>query len=175
MYCRKSNGFYTTSYMKKRTENLQKSRNDFIKRSKTKPSVVEVQNQQQVEPSETVESLENPQERPFGNKCHINLGGRMIVEMDFLVEQLKSGCKNCDAKLDLCAVESNTRHGLANVFNIPCVSCAYSNRVYSSKTHYRSTAKKTRPVFDVNTKCAAGKRCCNNFSMLLSSEHNKKV
>ena len=88
-----------------------------------------------------------------------NLNGRLIIEADYVMHQLKSGCQNCSHELNFCDITKRVRHGLANVFKVTCTACTYVNNVYSSKRHYPVSGDKkhTRPTFDINTKCAAGK------------------
>ena len=105
----------------------------------------------------------NPASTKMSPATENSLRGRMIVEMDFIVRQLQTGCKVCDRPLNICNISKSTRHGLANVFSIPCANCTYVNRIFSSKTHYNMDKMQTRPIFDVNTKCAAG-----NFTVFLS-------
>ena len=86
-----------------------------------------------------------------------SLKGRMIVEMDLIVKQLSNGCIHCEAKLDMTDTVASMRHGLANVLLVPCKGCTVVNRIETSKKHYSKTSKASRPIYDVNTKCAVGK------------------
>lgn len=83
------------------------------------------------------------------------LDGRMIVQMDFLIEQLTAGCRNCNTKLDICDITQVQRHGLANNLKVKCTQCPYVNSIATSRNHLGANPKSTRPIYDVNTKCAA--------------------
>lgn len=83
--------------------------------------------------------------------------GRRIVELGFLVDQLKEGCTECKEELNLTKIVEETIHGLGSILYIQCVECLQVNAIKTGKTH-RSPQKKNvgRPIWDINTKAATG-------------------
>jgi hypothetical protein len=83
--------------------------------------------------------------------------GRRVVELGFVAEQLSRGCRVCGTILQLVDTRFERRYGLGAIMRIECRSCGVLTDVLTGKRHYDSSKKKTMPVFDVNTKVAAGK------------------
>ena len=75
--------------------------------------------------------------------------GYKIVDVEFLVSQLKEGCKTYKKEISLCNIEEETKIGLAYLFYMTCLSCRFRNKLYTSRSHAN--------VFDINTVCATGK------------------
>ena len=85
------------------------------------------------------------------------LSGRRIVDINFLVEQMKSGCFSCgNNSLNLCDIVREKRYGLGSILVIKCNVCHVLNDVFTGMRHHDINKKKTSKVFDVNTKAAAG-------------------
>ena len=83
--------------------------------------------------------------------------GRRIVELGFLVDQLKDGCVECKKKLNLVNTTEETIQGLGSILYVQCEECSQVNTIKTGKTH-RSPEKKSigRPIWDINTKAATG-------------------
>ena len=78
--------------------------------------------------------------------------GRRIVELSTLANNLATCTgKTCELPQDLRNIERETRCGLGSILYIRC-RCGILNSVKTCRTHQSS---KGRPVFDVNTACAA--------------------
>ena len=83
--------------------------------------------------------------------------GRRIVELGYLAEQLVKGCFTCNAELRLFDTVAERRYGLGVILSIRCCFCGCLNAVHTGKRHHDATKKRTMPIFDMNTKAAAGK------------------
>lgn len=84
--------------------------------------------------------------------------GRRIVELGHLASQMK--CEECNAALELCNIQSETRRGFGSILYIECL-CGTLNKVTTNKAHH--VHKRGHPVFDINTKTAVGKKIMNRF------------
>ena len=82
--------------------------------------------------------------------------GRRIVELDVLSKNLI--CYDCGKALNLCNTEDETRYGLASILYIAC-ECGVTNSVATGKSH--RVSNRGVPIYDVNTKAAAGKLLFN--------------
>ena len=84
------------------------------------------------------------------------LRGRRVVELNVLAEALDGGCEACGAALRLSDCIKETVTGLGSLLYICCSNseCGETNTCRTNKTR-RSTGAR-RPIFDVNTKLAAG-------------------
>ena len=84
------------------------------------------------------------------------LRGRRVVELNVLAEALDRGCEACGAVLRLSDCIKETVSGLGSLLYICCSNfeCGETNTCRTNKTR-RSTGAR-RPIFDVNTKLAAG-------------------
>jgi len=95
----------------------------------------------------------------FQNVCKIS--GRRVVELELLAEALDSGCKVCAKPLQLSNVTDETVSGLGSFLYITCCNpdCGEINVCHTNKTHRVAGTTRGRPIFDVNTKLAAGLLC----------------
>ena len=84
------------------------------------------------------------------------LRGRRVVELNVLAEALDGGCEACGAALRLSDCIKETVTGLGSLLYICCSNseCGETNTCRTNKTP-RSTGAR-RPIFDINTKLAAG-------------------
>ena len=85
------------------------------------------------------------------------LSGRRIVELGLLSKELADGCKYCKSPLQLSNCWKETVSGHGSFLYITCRedNCGEINVCHTSKVH--RVSDRGRPVFDVNTKLAAGK------------------
>ena len=83
--------------------------------------------------------------------------GRRIVELGYLVDQLKQGCVDCKQELNLTNTTEETIQGLGSILYVQCANCSQINSIKTGKTH-RSPQKKNVgcPIWDINTKAATG-------------------
>ena len=93
--------------------------------------------------------------------CFENLtkiSGRCVVELDLLAEALDRGCNTCAKPLQLSRITDETVSGLGSFLYIMCSNpdCGELNICQTSKTHRVPGRMRGRPIFDVNTKLAAG-------------------
>ena len=93
--------------------------------------------------------------------CFENLtkvSGRRVVELDLLAEALDRGCNTCAKPLQLSRITDETVSGLGSFLYIMCSNpdCGELNICQTSKTHRVPGRMRGRPIFDVNTKLAAG-------------------
>lgn len=86
------------------------------------------------------------------------ISGRRVVELELLAEALDRGCKVCDKPLQLSNVTDETVSGLGSFLYITCCNpdCGEINVCQTNKTHRVAGTARGRPIFDVNTKLAAG-------------------
>ena len=86
------------------------------------------------------------------------LRGRRVVELNFLAEALDGGCEACGAALRLSDCIKETVTGLGSLLYICCSNseCGETNICRTNKTHRSIGTPRGRPIFDVNTKFAAG-------------------
>lgn len=86
------------------------------------------------------------------------LTGRRVVELDVLAKALDSGCQTCGNLLQLSNCSQETTSGLGSFLYITCSNsdCGEINVCLTNKTHRASNNPRGRPIFDVNTKLAAG-------------------
>ena len=75
------------------------------------------------------------------------ISGRRVVELELLAEALDGGCKVCAKPLQL-----------GSFLYITCCNpdCGEINVCQTNKTHRVAGTMRGRPIFDVNTKLAAG-------------------
>ena len=87
----------------------------------------------------------------------LELRGRRIVELDVLAKELE--CKSCGASLQLLNCFRETVSGLGSFLYITCSNsdCGEINVCHTNKVHRSSAKRRGRPIFDVNTKLAAGR------------------
>ena len=106
------------------------------------------------EPSVIIESdgRQNNEEKGF------LLTGRRIVELGVLAKALDTGCQTCGNPLQLSNCSQETTSGLGSFLYITCSNsdCGEINVCLTNKTHWASNNPRGRPIFDVNTKLAAG-------------------
>ena len=81
---------------------------------------------------------------------------RRMVELDVLAKGLDSGCKTCGKPLQLSHCCDETISGLGSFLYINCVDCGEMNVCVTNKKHRTVENHVGRPIFDVNTKLAAG-------------------
>ena len=86
------------------------------------------------------------------------ISGRRVVELELLAEALDHGCKVCAKPLQLSNVTEETVSGLGSFLYITCCNpdCGEINVCQTNKTHRVAGTMRGRPIFDVNTKLAAG-------------------
>ncbi|PFX31497.1 hypothetical protein AWC38_SpisGene3749 [Stylophora pistillata] len=86
------------------------------------------------------------------------LRGRQVVELNVLAEALDGGCEACGAALRLSDCIKETVSGLGSLLYISCSNseCGETNTCRTNKTHRSIGTTRGRPIFDVNTKLAAG-------------------
>ena len=87
-----------------------------------------------------------------------SLRGRRVVELNVLAEALDGGCEACGAVLRLSDCIKETLSGLGSLLYICCSNseCGETNICRTNKTHHSTGTTRGRPIFDVNTKLAAG-------------------
>lgn len=88
----------------------------------------------------------------------VSLRSRRVVELNVLAEALDGGCEACGATLRLSDCIRETVSGLGSLLYICCSNseCGETNICRTNKTHRRTGTTRGRPIFDVNTKLAAG-------------------
>jgi len=86
------------------------------------------------------------------------LSGRRVVELSVLAEALDGGCEACKTPMSLSNCTDETISGLGSYLYIVCSNpeCGETNVCHTNKTHRVSGTTRGRPIFDVNTKLAAG-------------------
>ena len=84
------------------------------------------------------------------------LAGRRVVELGLLSKELADGFKYCRSPQQLSNCWKETVSGLGSFLYITCRedNCGEINVCHTSKVH--RVSDRGRPVFDVNTKLAAG-------------------
>ena len=87
-----------------------------------------------------------------------SLRGRRVVELNVLAESLDGGCEACGAVLRLSDCIKETLSGLGSLLYVCCSNseCGETNICRTNKTHRSTGTTRGRPIFDVNTKLAAG-------------------
>ena len=87
-----------------------------------------------------------------------SLRGRRVVELNVLAEALDGGCEACGAVLGLSDCIKETLSGLGSLLYVCCSNseCGETNICRTNKTHRSTGTTRGRPIFDVNTKLAAG-------------------
>ena len=98
------------------------------------------------------------------NVCHpevcrgVSLCGHQVVELNVLAEALDGGCEACGAALRLSDCIKERVSGLGSLPYICCSNseCRETNIGRTNETHRRTGTPLGRPIFDVNTKLAAG-------------------
>ena len=87
-----------------------------------------------------------------------SLRGRRVVELNVLAEALDGGCEACGAVLRLSDYIKQTLSGLGSLLYVCCSNseCGETNICRTNKTHRSTGTTRGRPIFDVNTKLAAG-------------------
>ena len=87
-----------------------------------------------------------------------SLRGRRVVELNVLAEALDGGCEACGAVLRLSDCIKETLSGLGSLLYVCCSNseCGETNICRTNKTHRSTGTTRGRPIFDVNTKLAAG-------------------
>ena len=91
--------------------------------------------------------------------------GRRIVELDVMSKHMN--CHACGNVLELSNIEEETRYGLASILSITC-ECGVMNSVPTGKSHRSSNSRRGLPIYDVNTKAAAGMYHCYFFTSFFS-------
>ena len=88
-----------------------------------------------------------------------NFRGRRVIELDVLARALDSGCRACGKALQLSNCHDETISGLGSFLYIMCSDpeCGEVNVCTTNKSHRAAGAGRGRPIFDVNTKLAAGR------------------
>ena len=97
-------------------------------------------------------------EASIGFSDAFQLSGRRVVELGVLAEALDGGCKVCSTPLRLSSSTDETVSGLGSFLYIVCSNseCGEINVCHTNKTHRVAGNSRGRPIFDVNTKIAAG-------------------
>ena len=96
--------------------------------------------------------------------CFENLtkiSGRRVVKLGLLAEALDRGCNTCAKPLQLSRITDETVSGLGSFLYIMCSNpdCGELNICQTSKTHRVPGRMRGCPIFNVNTKLAAGLLC----------------
>ncbi|KAJ7333741.1 hypothetical protein OS493_015829 [Desmophyllum pertusum] len=100
--------------------------------------------------------------------CEFPVTGRCIVELKLLAKEL-DGCNLCGKTAQFIQLHGRNYLGLGSFLYITCreESCGEINVCHTSKVH-RANGARGRPVFDINTKLAAGaelaQECANKFN-----------
>ena len=104
-----------------------------------------------------VEEVKMGTEAPCESQSCLELRGRRIVELDVLAKELE--CKSCGASLQLLNCFRETVSGLGSFLYITCSNsdCGEINVCHTNKAHCSNDKRRGRPIFDVNTKLAAGR------------------
>ena len=86
-----------------------------------------------------------------------NFQGRQVIKLDVLARALDS-CSACGKALQLSNCQDETISGLGSFLYIMCsdLECEEVNVCTTNKWHRATGAGRFRPIFDVNTKLAAG-------------------
>ena len=106
-----------------------------------------------------IEKEENEKNAPDPEvRSEFSLRGRRVVELNVLAEVLDGGCEACGAALRLSDCVKETLSGLGSLLYICCSNseCGETNICRTNKTHRSTGTTRGRPIFDVNTKLAAG-------------------
>ena len=82
--------------------------------------------------------------------------GSRIMDLLFMIKQLKDRCTVCGELQNIAHQESETIIGLASIFYLECI-CGNINAIYSANI-IPNVEKKNRKckIFDVNTRCVGG-------------------
>ena len=119
-----------------------------------------------------IEKQENEQNVREPEVCSgFSLRGRRVVELNVLAEALDGGCEACGAALRLSDCIKETVSGLGSLLYICCSNseCGETNICRTNKTHRSTGTTRGRPIFDVNTKLAAGIFTFNDVKILFST------
>ena len=106
-----------------------------------------------------IEKEENEKNAPDPEvRSEFSLRGRRVVELNVLAEALDGGCEACGAALRLSDCIKETLSGLGSLLYICCLNseCGETNICRTNKTHHSTGTMRGRPIFDWNTKLAAG-------------------
>ena len=68
-----------------------------------------------------------------------------------------SACNDCGDPLNLMNTECETRQGLASILYVRC-HCGMVNSVPTAKCHRTEGCSREKPVYEMNTKAAIGKK-----------------
>jgi hypothetical protein len=93
--------------------------------------------------------------------------GRRIVEVGLLANHLDKGCFMCSSPLQLSRIVHEKLYGLASLLYVRCTECHFVNSIPTGKRHHDKTKARTMPVFDINTKSAAGRLCILYYTCIL--------
>jgi len=117
---------------------------------------------------EVTKDVENANDR----RSDFKLSGRRVVELDLLAKVLDQGCKACGNPLQLSNCFHETVSGLGSLLYLTCANgeCEEINVCRTNKTHRYGSVQRGRPIFDVNTKLAAG-RLARLFNLLYVQNH----
>ena len=116
-----------------------------------------------------VEVVVRSNESSDESENRFELQGRRIVELGVLAKELDGGCESCGAPLQLSNCAQETVSGLGSFLYINCNNsdCGEMNVCLTNKTHRSSGIRGGRPIFDVNTKLAAGRfKMCACYSSI---------
>ena len=95
-------------------------------------------------------------------------GGFRLIDLSFFIEQLRRGCSTCKSNISLLDIQGETKLGLASIIYIKCAICNSESKLYTSQCHAAKGThddhREQRNIFDINTRCAAGK---TTLSLLL--------
>ena len=73
-----------------------------------------------------------------------------LIDLRFLIEQLRRGCCTCKSNISLLDIQRETKRGLASIPYIKCALCNSESKLYTFNGERKN-------IFDINTRCAAGK------------------
>ena len=83
--------------------------------------------------------------------------GRRIVELGFLVDQLRDGCSECKKKLNLVNTTEENIQGLGSILYVQCEECSQVNAIKIGKTH-RNPGKKEHWTSNMGHQYKGGNR-----------------
>ena len=116
-------------------------------------------------------TLRHPRWRRFFSLARKGQTRAAFAELNVLAEAMDGGCEACGAALRLSHCIKETVSGLGSLLYICCSNseCGETNICRTNKTHRSTGTTRGRPIFDVNTKLAAGIFTFNDVKILFST------
>ena len=72
--------------------------------------------------------------------------GNRIIDLLFVIKQLKDGCTACGELQNIAFLETETIAGLASIFYLKCI-CDNINAIYSGQYHIKCEEKRECKIF----------------------------